>query len=395
MGQDYPSEQFLEEVIVQALEMAKRDEQLGSSDDESSEPEKEQPSAGSRQSLRARARLRAHLEVLLTSRDVATVRKTMSLLEQASVKPGTRESYKKAMKEFLEFCNRQTPPANVDDPATADVALCAFANDLYARGHHKSSFERALAGVLFHLPEFGRGGNIGLPRTYRALKGYRLKCPGRSRKPHPLSFWQAFAVDLAERGHVLMAVWVLLCVHAYLRPGECMSLQRRDLVPPSVSINNFWALLLFPNERADRSKTGEADNSILLDAPWAQWMAELLQVLHSKDDASCIWNFSYANLVREFRTTSKRLGVDVVPYQCRHSGASHDRAVQLRSLLEIQKRGQWRSSRSVVRYEKSARLGQTYAQYSTRLQAWIEAVSPHVAAIVTGLRSSGTAPPHA
>ena len=154
-------------------------------------------------------------------------------------------------------------------------------------------------------------------------------------------------------------------------------------------------MLLFPNERAERSKIGDADNSILLDAPWAQWMSRLWEVIHDKDDASSIWNFTYAHLVREFRTTSKRLGVAVVPYQCRHSGASHDRAVQLRSLLEIQKRGQWRSNRSVVRYEKSARLGQTYAQYSTRLQAWLAAVSPHVAGIVMGLQSSGTAPPHA
>ena len=104
------------------------------------------------------------------------------------------------------FCDSQTPPANVDDPLIADAALCAYANTLFACGHHKSHFKRALAGFLFHCPAFGRSGTAGLPRTYRALKGFRLKCPGRSRKPHPLSFWQAFAVDLAERGHLLMII---------------------------------------------------------------------------------------------------------------------------------------------------------------------------------------------
>ena len=89
---------------------------------------------------------------------------------------------------FLEFCDSQTPPANVDDPRIADAALCACANALFARGHHKSLFKRTLAVFLFHLPEFGRSGTVGLPRTYRALKGFRLKCPGRSRKLHPLSF---------------------------------------------------------------------------------------------------------------------------------------------------------------------------------------------------------------
>ena len=83
----------------------------------------------------------------------------------------------------------------------------------------------------------------------------------------------------------------------------------------------------------------------------------------------------------------------MVPYQCRHSGASIDRAEQKRSLLEIQKRGQWKSNRSVVRYEKGARLGQVYAQYSARLQAWIEAVALHVEAVVLGLQSASSLPP--
>ena len=309
------------------------------------------------------------------------------------MKPPTRKAYKEAMEAFLKFCDRQVPVINVDDPPTADIGLCAYGNDLYARGHHKSSFERAVAAFLFHLPEFGKSGRFGLPRTYRALRGFRLKCPGRSRKPHPLSFWQAFAVDLAERGHPLMAVWVLLAVQGYLRPGECMSLQRQDLVPPSVSVNGFWALLVFPSERAERSKIGEADNSILLDSTWAQWMIPVWEALYAKSDGGCVWSFTYPNLVHEFQTTSKRLGATVVPYQCRHSGASIDRAEQKRSLLEIQKRGQWKSNRSVVRYEKGARLGQVYAQYSARLQAWIEAVAPHVAAIVLGRQSASSLPP--
>ena len=146
------------------------------------------------------------------------VKKAMTLLEEASVRPATRQLYKKSMKEFLKFCDSQTPPANVNDPRTADAALCAYANALFARGHHKSHFERTLAVFVIPPPGFGRSGTVGLPRTYRALKGFRLKCPGQSRKPHPLSFWQVFAVDLAERGHLLMGVWVLLAVHAYLRP---------------------------------------------------------------------------------------------------------------------------------------------------------------------------------
>ena len=174
-----------------------------------------------------------------------------------------------------------------------------------------------------------------------------------------------------------------------------MSLQRRDLVPPSPSVNNFWALLVFPSARSQRSKIGESDNSILLDSSWAAWMSQVWEVAHEKNGESSVWNFTYPHLVREFQTTSRRLGVSVVPYQCRHSGASDDRASQARSLMEIQKRGQWKSQRSVVRYEKSARLGQVYAQYSTALQAWLENVGPRAEGIVLGREQAGSLPPHA
>ena len=116
-------------------------------------------------------------------------------------------------------------------------------------------------------------------------------------------------------------------------------------------------------------------------------------MVHEKHEASSVWSFTYPSLVREVQKSSLRLGNPVVPYQCRHSGASDDRATQASSLLEIQKRGQWKSAKSMVRFEKSARLGQSYAQYSNELQAWIENVAPRVEAIVLGRQSAGSLPP--
>ena len=81
----------MEEAISQAIERTKREEQVATSDDESSEtegtagPDTVRQPAGSRRSLRARTRFRTHLETLLTSRDVNLVRQAMTLLEEASV----------------------------------------------------------------------------------------------------------------------------------------------------------------------------------------------------------------------------------------------------------------------------------------------------------------------
>ena len=47
------------------------------------------------------------------------------------------------------------------------------------------------------------------------------------------------------------------------------------------------------------------------------------------------------------------------------SGPSIDRSRGYRSLQEVQKRGQWKSQKSVTRYEKSARLASTWEKNST------------------------------
>ena len=122
-------------------------------------------------------------------------------------------------------------------------------------------------------------------------------------------------------------------------------------------------------------------------------MSQVWEVLHVKNEGRSVWNFTYPALVKEFQISSKRLGVQDVPYQCRPSGAGHDRAIEARPLLEIQKRGQWKSARSLVWYEKSARLGQVYARYPSLLRTWVGPVSLHVEGTVLGLLTASSLPP--
>ena len=155
----FPSELRSDTAVSAALELLQRAKTLDSDDSDSSDQQEPATPPGKRRFERARVRLRHHLDVLLTSSDVNKCRHAQSLLEMVSVQSPTRKGYREIMLELLALCDRQTPPADVNDPGTADVALCAFGNDLYAHGHHKSSFERAVAVFLFHLPEFGRNGS--------------------------------------------------------------------------------------------------------------------------------------------------------------------------------------------------------------------------------------------
>ena len=81
-------------------------------------------------------------------------------------------------------------------------------------------------------------------------------------------------------------------------------------------------------------------------------------------------------------------------YRLRHGGASHDVAIELRSLAEVKKRGRWVSDSSVRRYSKAIRLQQAENQLSQPLQEWVAAHEPNLASYLVG-RGIPAPPPQA
>ena len=81
-----------------------------------------------------------------------------------------------------------------------------------------------------------------------------------------------------------------------------------------------------------------------------------------------MWSFDYGRYSKVFQEVTEALGLDVTPYQMRHSGPSIDRSKDLRPLIEVQKRGRWKSHKSLARYEKSARLAANFQQLPLPVQ---------------------------
>ena len=73
-----------------------------------------------------------------------------------------------------------------------------------------------------------------------------------------------------------------------------------------------------------------------------------------------------------------------VPYQMRHSGPSIDRCLSLRTIEECQKRGRWKTWKSLTRYEKAARLGAAWSALAPAEQARLTQCETNVAALVLG-----------
>ena len=59
-----------------------------------------------------------------------------------------------------------------------------------------------------------------------------------------------------------------------------------------------------------------------------------------------------------------------IPYQMRHTGASTDFGTGDRSIVEIRRRGRWRSDTSVRRYEKGSQLTRVLSQLPASTQRY-------------------------
>jgi integrase len=99
-----------------------------------------------------------------------------------------------------------------------------------------------------------------------------------------------------------------------------------------------------------------------------------------------VWAFDYPQFVREFNKCLKELGITlpITPYQTRHSGPSVDVARGLRDLVQVQRRGQWRTTQSVQRYEKEARLTESWHLLPADTQALLLRCESHLADVLYG-----------
>ena len=165
-----------------------------------------------------------------------------------------------------------------------------------------------------------------------------------------------------------MAVYTLWMVVTYMRPGEPLTIRRRDLRRPLPGINRHWHVILF-QKRSARSKVLAANDSVEVWAPWADWITKACESLADGPQEGRIFPFSYPQYTVPLQRVSERLGVTVVPYQARHSGPSIASALHLRTRPEMRARGRWASEKSVMRYERPARLTESYLEMSEARRA--------------------------
>ncbi|CAK0879749.1 unnamed protein product [Prorocentrum cordatum] len=312
--------------------------------DSESSCEEELPSRGSAQAdaRRAAARVRRMAFEELPP--------GQTYLEAHSVKAATRARYQTHVGELVAYADKISAPLGAD--AEVDDCIVRWVNDEFRAGRRAWRGESTLASVMFVFPAFSCNGWRKLVWAFRCLKGWRTLSPPMSRRPLPWPVWAALALQLMRMGFGLAAVAVLVMVEACLRPSELLSLQRRSLLPPARGGLTRWGLFLFPSRAGvARSKTGEADDTVVMDSTRTPWLDHVFEHLSQGPGEERIFPWDYSQFYQMFCAAAK----------------------------------------SVARYEKAGRLNDAWRELSSEQQAHaldcerlLEALTPFFAELFSG-----------
>lgn len=298
-------------------------------------------------------------------------------LRKEKVTGQTGSKYEKGVRRFEEWATSSgIRIASVED---IDLAAAEFVEHRFqvSGGKEKDAMRTLVSGIKHARPEVGRFGDKALPYTSQTLAGWAVKCPDQSRRPLPWECACAIAADLMMRGHEKFGHIIILAFDCYLRlPSEACRLRQEDIIPPPRGMDP-WTVLIAPAERIvdgrrektmEKTKTGTRDCTVIVSRTGPRRVAtQSARFLREKGGQDKILSAKEERLfLAEFAYSCDRCGfqgMNFIPYQCRHGGASEDFFLWERSggangrnLKEVQRRGRWESDNSVKRYEKSGLL---------------------------------------
>ena len=276
----------------------------------------------------------------------------MGITEENSIALATRESYTKAVDKFLSFAGLTSLSMAA---AALDALLVRYYDEKFLEGKGVGTGTRLLSAIQYVMPVCSLRGALHLPRAGRSLKGWARLAPGTTRQPLPWMVCAALALYLLRGSSVEHCLAWLLMVDCYLRPSEALRLKKQQFVMPAAGHTDMAkvALHLNPQELRVRSKTGELDESVIVNRVF---LSRCLEVYTKKQVAGPIFRITLWEMRLAFLQAAGRLGLGKfgpVLYMGRHSGASND-ALNGVPIADVKRRGRWRTDSSLRRYEKRA-----------------------------------------
>ena len=150
-----------------------------------------------------------------------------------------------------------------------DRAMSEYLLELYEDGAHVWEGTYTLYGYQFL---FNRGvDSTFMPAAKKALKAWKRRQPSAMRLPVPEEVIFALGNVMLGNGHVLAAAALALQYHTYMRPSEVVTLCHNQICAPvknTAQRYHHWGIVLAPQSMKKTTKTGEMDDSVLLDVSY-------------------------------------------------------------------------------------------------------------------------------
>ncbi|CAK0881152.1 unnamed protein product [Prorocentrum cordatum] len=328
---------------------------------------------------------RAKLRVMKFGGANCDPRHGLTFLQRHKVREATIRSFDNHVTSFLAWA--AAPSLDDITADRLDVLLAAYLDKLFWEGELAETGSRLLASVQYRLPRVPRPRHGGLPLARAALSGFRVH--SRSTPMTPVGkpiVWALIGIAALE-GDFEWAGAVALAWDAMIRlPSDLVGMTVDTLVGPGRDAEPRWALLLHPIEGSACSKSLAQDEGVLLrSAAWRGGGGSFLKLLRAaRPVGSPLWSFSAATFGAEFR---RRLSLvpgapDMIPYQMRHSAASHATAVEGMPLAELQARLRHTSAQSTARYSRHVRYLAELEKVDAGVSEWAQEVEDSIGQIL-------------
>ena len=268
----------------------------------------------------------------------------LSFLESNAVAPGTMDSYRRAVTDFELYASEIWQHLDWKNGVEIEGTCLEYLDLLFNQGFGPEVGNRLIAAIWTVFHRYSSHGDLDMPRTVKALKGWARLAPPLSRWPLLWTMVAAALVILWRRRKLVVAAAVALSYVTYLRPGdELATLRVRNLVVPNRPGNKGatgrFSLVIREAESGIPNKTRTFDDSVILDRPDLLWVDRLWQALIvGRPGHARLIPMDQNEIAREVKTIFEEVGcsmLGVVAYSLRHGGPSWDFMKKFRNLDEI------------------------------------------------------------
>lgn len=249
--------------------------------------------------------------------------------------------------------------------------LVMYFTNLLLDGFDVATGRVAMAALRHFLPTLA-GAKASMPRSSRALLGWRKLVPPQMRLPITRPAMLGIVGWLVANHQFGIALFTRIMFDTYLRPSEAYHLTAGAVVRPRPHASEgyrHFALIVNDAVTNRAGKTGETDESVIVDNetlwPLLQALIEGKQPHESPDNSL---------------------------YALRHGGASDDLLSMRRTRKEVKDRGRWRTDQSLNRYAKRARMQQLIAELGQLVIDFAHIVDNHLAKLIVDTRRLGRFP---